>query len=435
MHKQKIIAKWLTIILLITIAIGSYALFHTLFGRSAFTPDNSAQAGDTAGGDQRPEPPHVPYYTTLPREAEILSGVSVAHTGGERDDTLEAAAAVGSRIYAFVSTSSTEYDVKKSGLYIAVFDNDALCYVNVFAPNDEHALEVKPTVTGVALVTKREDERSLYLFDYYGRLSASLELPPFDDCRLYLLDNVLRILYIENGALHTASLLNAAIEKSPFLYDCDAENISGVFARQNKLYCAVTDSKNTTSIISFEQYKGFKVEKSLLNFELRQIGNVSYDGKSSLILLGKSGGEYVLTTLSSSFETEAQISLKSETEPLFFTNGGEIFFVGGTSVKTLCRHLDVISEAELKESAGDAAGVYPLSSRMLFQTSKDGKFCLFELKGGVPVKLFETYSQTPITPIFTLSGLRAAFSTRQNEKTYRMNFGGSDVFCVGVSLP
>ncbi|MBR2057049.1 MAG: hypothetical protein IJ978_05255, partial [Clostridia bacterium] len=88
MQKQKTIAKWLAIILLAMVAVGSYILYDALYIKKV---DNQATADDyvdeNPNEDEEDTPVHVPYYTTLPRQPEKIDGVTVTHFGGEGVDT------------------------------------------------------------------------------------------------------------------------------------------------------------------------------------------------------------------------------------------------------------------------------------------------------------------------------------------------------------
>ena len=88
MQKQKTLAKWLAIILLSSIAVGSYVLYDALYLKKQ---DNEASAD--IGKDNQPiekteDETYIPYYTTLPRKAETIDNFKVTHFGGEDDDTL-----------------------------------------------------------------------------------------------------------------------------------------------------------------------------------------------------------------------------------------------------------------------------------------------------------------------------------------------------------
>ena len=125
MQKQKTLAKWLAIILLSTVAVCSYVLYDVLYlekQEDQATADNSQGTEDTIPEDPTPPEVHIPYYTTLPRYGESIEGVRVTHFGGENNDTLLDVINFGKKCFAIFSSSSVEFDMRESGLAVAVID-------------------------------------------------------------------------------------------------------------------------------------------------------------------------------------------------------------------------------------------------------------------------------------------------------------------------
>jgi len=120
MQRQKTIAKWLSVVLLTTIAIASYILLSTI-GKSAPSDSAVAGAGNTTSQTDVPTPPII--YSTLPRACETIDGLSVAHVGGSSQDTIIDYANFCGKTIVFFRSQSIDRDVKESGLYAAVFDS------------------------------------------------------------------------------------------------------------------------------------------------------------------------------------------------------------------------------------------------------------------------------------------------------------------------
>ena len=121
MQRQKTIAKWLSVVLLTTIAIASYILLSTI-GKNAPSDSAVAGAGNTSQTDV-PTPPIV--YSTLPRACETVKGFSVAHAGGSKQEEVVDYVDFCGKTLVFFSSNSVDRDVKEAGLYIAVFDGRA----------------------------------------------------------------------------------------------------------------------------------------------------------------------------------------------------------------------------------------------------------------------------------------------------------------------
>ena len=125
MQKQKTLAKWLAIILLSTVAVCSYVLYDVLYlekQEDQATADNGQGVEDTIPEDTTQPEVHIPYYTTLPRYDETIEGVRVTHFGGESNDTLLDVINFGKKRFAIFSSSSVEFDMRESGLAVAVID-------------------------------------------------------------------------------------------------------------------------------------------------------------------------------------------------------------------------------------------------------------------------------------------------------------------------
>ena len=126
MQKQKTLAKWLAIILLCSIAVGSYVLYDALYldkdNNQATAVGGSGNDGKT-DGEQTEGNEHQPYYTVLPRKAEKIDGISVTHFGGESDDTLQGVIKYADKRFCVFSSNSVEFDMREKGLSVALVDD------------------------------------------------------------------------------------------------------------------------------------------------------------------------------------------------------------------------------------------------------------------------------------------------------------------------
>ena len=128
MQRQKTIAKWLVIILLVTVAVGAYIMYDALYLGGDTAEGGSTTETPSPTPDPVPEP-EPPYYTTLPRPVQNYGGIAVSHAGGEGDDVTLGTVFTAERVFLFFSSASNEFDCRGAGTYLAVFSDDELLSV------------------------------------------------------------------------------------------------------------------------------------------------------------------------------------------------------------------------------------------------------------------------------------------------------------------
>ena len=105
MQRQKTIAKWLVIILLVTVAVGAYIMYDALYLGGDTAEGGSTTETPSPTPDPVPEP-EPPYYTTLPRPVQNYGGIAVSHAGGEGDDVTLGTVFTAERVFLFFSSAS-----------------------------------------------------------------------------------------------------------------------------------------------------------------------------------------------------------------------------------------------------------------------------------------------------------------------------------------
>lgn len=428
MHKQKTVAKWLAIVLLCTIAVGSYLIYDAFYADKNIGTEIAANASsdkdkvdDNPEQNTPPEPPKEPYYTTLPREGEIIGGVSVAHTGGESTDTYHKSVAFGKKVFAFFTTQSREYDMKKNGLSLAIFEDESL--ISTLNVSDtENFGDCKFTPNGILLTTSADNGRA-YLFSEEGRLSADVDIPSFDNGKFYLDGSTPLWFYTSNGVLRCGSFVDGLLfQRSSFLFETGDCELKIVFKKDNIAYI-ITENENGICGYSFEQYKGFKLLFSLDNLAFRQFLPTS-DGYS--VIVGSDGINPVVVSFDQSMSPVAYRTLVECTDGAAYTSKDGFTFVGNGTTYGLCKHLDITSSSK---------NGMTFSEVRAFSPYKDG-FCLLALNE----KGYTVHSQN--TDIFiaenvecpsliqTSSGVRLTFSSDSHSGLCRANFGDTDVFTL-----
>lgn len=438
MQRQKTIAKWLAVILLSTIVIACYVLFDNLYGSSvsdATGGKNNASASDDKDKEEDP-PIHIPFYSTFPRSGENINGVGVQHIGGEGDDILAGAVVTGAKKFIFVKSGSEEYDTSSKGLLLALIEGDDVKSVSKFAGEDETFLDCKLTANGIAVMTKSEKCGKLYLFDTNGTLIARNDTELAERAKFYLYGKTLYLFYYAQNYVHIARINeNLIVDKSNFQYYFPNAQIKEIFVVGNKLTFAAQDENHTVKFVTFDEYKGFKCVKELLNLDLVQIGVLSSQGEMTLMLLGKHINDFVLLSLDAQFSTLAQAVVQDVLTARFLIGDGNISLVTENSATGYCRHLDIISQTYFDETLGDIVYASPSPSKRIFGALSGGEYRLFALEGTKASELLSINRISAQPSVYFGSGImHLLFNSRKNDGLCHMNFGGDDVFMLSLTL-
>lgn len=434
MQKQKTIAKWLAILLLCTMAVGSYLLYSALTEKSG---NVSVSAGDSGAATETEEkgPVHTPYYTTLPRKCETVSGATASHLGGEGDDKMDKAVFVGDKILVFFSTTSNEYDLHSAGLALAVFDDGELTKVDTFSSGA--FTDCKLTTNGVCAAVKNADGCGMYLFSDDGEAKAQIDCPDFDDGLFYLSGRSLWWFYIQNGTLRAAQILqNMAIQSNAFFIQSGLKNaeIKDVLPVGNSFAIILgqadgTDEKYTYAY-GFEPNNGFTSLFQMDNLDFKQIMTAGGEDGYGVILVGDKNSSVQLNAFNSDFSTVSQKTLGGVTCGAAYPTAEGFCYVGNGYTISLCRHLDALVASK---NGLAFAGVCALSSDgkyLLADTPEsDYSFTLYKMTEDGYVEVFGTDDcQNP--RLVSGDGVKLLFSSNSASGLCRANFGGSDVFLL-----
>ena len=294
MQRQKTIAKWLAVILLLTLAVASYVTLNAICGGRA--QDNVAGAqdntdadgetpppsgGENGEGDAPPvveEPPHIPVYSEFPRSAVGVGELDVINVGGEGEDVLlDRLTCFGKDILIFDSASK-EYDVKASGLHIAAISNGALEGTLFLAENEEY-LDSTLSANGLLIVTRNESQTFLRLVSRELKVALKNSLPRYESYRLFTSGGVLRLYVADDEAVgvYTVSKTLSASRSSRTASPDDAriKDIMPAGARD----MLFLQNDNGISICTYSPNEGFILQSELLNCRFKQVLPIVYDSK------------------------------------------------------------------------------------------------------------------------------------------------------------
>jgi hypothetical protein len=438
MQRQKTIAKWLGIILLVTIIAGCYILVKT-FGTDNKTNPNPV--ADSSNDDDPPDEPHVPYYSVLPRAAETVSGLSVAHIGGEGDDTLLGSANIGYRKFVFFNSSSVEYDVKANGMHIAIFENGSLLKTMRFASSGETFVFCKITYQGLIAATQTQNGVKLYLFSTdTGTLSAQTDMDNIKNPYCYIASRTAWLFAFENQTLRAYKLgdgLSAA--KSAYLYSVDSMSsdisIAQAFPLNGATALVLDDFSNKVRFVTFDETSGFSFKNEYLNCGFLQMGSISSDSATTYFTLMKHTSGFVITAHDASLKTMYQTVLSNTPFALIFIEDAEVHAVTQNTLTRFCKHLDVLGQANLQTDFSSVSNALDSSAKKTFLAVNGASKDLYCYSKGTLSKLASFLNNDGIW--FTgasPSAVEVCFTSVSNSGICHMNFGGSDAFFVSVPV-
>ena len=428
MQKQKTIAKWLAIILLAMVAVGSYILYDALYIKKV---DNQATADDyvdeNPNEDEEDTPVHVPYYTTLPRQPEKIDGVSVTHFGGEGIDTVQNVVNYGGKRYAVFSSTSTEFDLRESGLHVAVIGEGVEAVVRL---GDDTYVDGKMTAVGPLFLTKNSSGGHLYLLGLGGEIRAQISLPTFTDGKLYLSGNKVLLFTLSNGRLTCHTVLdNMTLQSNPFLLSTLDTTIHQVFDNPLGQVLVCGDDDNT-SIYLFEQNTGFRLLFARDKLSFRQIVTAGTAVDTSYILHGKSGSESVLVSFDTTFQVSGVKTVEDVTDGFLFPYGDGLQFVGDGVTKSYCRHLDLVASSPNSLSFEKVVALTPSREGFLAVSVENGTYKITLTDG----EILLTKTLDIIGEIVGISSSNVGFTILVNTSStlglFRANFGEVDAYVL-----
>ena len=428
MQKQKTIAKWLAIILLAMVAVGSYILYDALYIKKV---DNQATADDyvdeNPNEDEEDTPVHVPYYTTLPRQPEKIDGVTVTHFGGEGIDTVQNVVNYGGKRYAVFSSTSTEFDLRESGLHVAVIGEEVEAVVRL---GDDTYMDGKMTAVGPLFLTKNSSGGHLYLLGLGGEIRAQISLPTFTDGKLYLSGNKVLLFTLSNGRLTCHTVLdNMTLQSNPFLLSTLDTTIHEVFDNPLGQVLVCGDDDNT-SIYLFEQNTGFRLLFARDKLSFKQIITAGTAVDTSYILHGKSGRESVLVSFDTTFQVSGVKTVEGVTDGFLFPYGDGLQFVGDGVTKSYCRHLDLVASSPNSLSFEKVVALTPSREGFLVVSVENGTYKITLTDG----EILLTKTLDIVGEIVGISSSNVGFTILVNTSStlglFRANFGEVDAYVL-----
>ena len=122
MQKQKTIAKWLAVVLLLTVAIACYVAL------SAVLPQKTKNSDIAGANDSRPDETTEKVYSSFPRQSQSVDGAKINNVGGSDNDSLVIRAANNlEKLNTIPVNELNTYDVVRNS--VLVISADAVDYL------------------------------------------------------------------------------------------------------------------------------------------------------------------------------------------------------------------------------------------------------------------------------------------------------------------
>ena len=432
MQKQKTLAKWLAIILLCSVAVGSYVLYDALYIKKQ---DNQANADNQNGNttdNVQVEDDHTPYYTILPRATENIDGVGVSHFGGEDDDYLLDVINFGKKRFAIFSSNSVEFDMRQKGLSVAIIDDSIEGVYHI----DENCtyIDGKMSSNGVALLTKNTNGGSLYFVNANGAITAQIPFGKFDDGALYLSGQNLLLFIISNGYLHSYTINDdLTISKSPFISRTTHSNIVDVFDTAGG-QGIVTDNFNNTEICLFSQNTGFNIVFRQDKLLFKQIITAGTLDDNNYIIYGMLDGTPWLYGFDTDFNMTSSKAVENVLDGVILPYQDGFLFVGNGMTKSYCKHLDTVMSTTNNLSFQNIK-FYTYGTGNILAVAEDNldKVLIYVDRDFVKAKTLD-FGGEIVAVSLSKNNFSLCLNSTSTTGFFRANFGKTDPFILDFGL-
>lgn len=344
MHKQKTIAKWLAVILLMTVAVACYIALSAVANANSKT--NVAGANDNPETDL-PDSPQKPVYSTLPRACEKVDGKSVAHFGGEGEEKLLDAFSFAGKSVLIVSCDSSQYDVKETGIYAAIFSGTTLEKSIRIASAKGRYFCACQTRYGIAIFCAENNETNVKIYDENFSVSCENSIEKFDDIDAAYVQNEIRAFCTIDGKIKSC-VLDDSLNVSRDNYVLQTQNskiVSRINFGENELLFLQDDE--TAIGVTYNRNSGFTKRFSYDKHRILQVMPILQSSSQAFLTLCKTQNGLTLYSHSASLETTAEYTLENQSFGALLRCDNGVNIICKDKCVRLCSHLDFISETSL----------------------------------------------------------------------------------------
>ncbi|MDD4839138.1 MAG: hypothetical protein PHE93_00465 [Clostridia bacterium] len=463
MNGQKSAAKWLAIILLVSISIFSYAMYD-----SFFVSDGGQVQGEVPNPDDELTPIETPTdptpiddttlpeieYSILPRDATTIDTTTVQHTGGSSEEILLASHFLGNQTFVIVKTASNSFDFKaENHLALAFFDENSLRSTLVFSEINEQYLDSKLTSGGLVILTStQEGVCKLRQFSSTllpkGETILNTNGKTLLDASLYLDNSGLLLFAVTDTQLLCKSVSTVLVATD----HCPAYNISNAdivsVQKVNSSFVLALNSSTESSydiaIVSMSDGNGFELEKTIDEQTAISLNMAVENQTPYFLLTSKSGSSICLQKLSVTFQILYSLLIENTDSALVSQADNGYIAVTENSVYYLCRHLDTFYKQNLYENEIGSQNEFDSVKTLLdfdgkkytiLYSSTTHRASLVKIENFNISLLFSFGAEASSISMFaSTSSIRLTFTTALRDGIFAENFGGKDVYYVAIDL-
>lgn len=457
MQKQKTIAKWLAVILLVTVAIACYIVLDAIFLKDdsnnqnvadAKQDNNASDTNTNLPNDIAPTEPILPVYSTLPRNCENINNMQVAHIGGENQEKLLDTIYCFGKTLVIFSTLSEQYDVKQSGIYIGVFDDMTLTKIVRVCDVTSLYLGGVQTSGGLMIATSDESATTLSLYDQGFGIRCQSTLQRLESITFSTNSQDVSA-FIYDGKFLKCATLNSSLEAnvSNYIFECEDLSIESIIPYGTSTYLFCNHAGGAT-VLSYTQNKGFSKHNYYDKHSIEQVLPILQSGEQAFVLLTKSDENYDVISLDSTLKQNGVYTIKRAQNALLYQASNGIEIVTDNSIVKLCSHLDFISSTpiEIEDENGNKNAEFSSNSTAFLSVENLNNLLVIHTLDKVILykKADNVFTQilsinTIEKPIFTTGKnsqnqeyIKLFFnSDLQNSFAY-MCFGNFDVFAISI---
>lgn len=437
MQKQKTIAKWLSVILLTTIAIASYLLLTTVNDRPA--AQNVVSGAEQTPSQEETPPPLV--FSSFPRKCEKVNDTLVAHVGGGDDDKVLDYAFYRGKTLLFFSTQSIDRDVCEKGIYIAVFNDFELeKTVGLFDEKHDYLCSALCD-SGLIVLANGENSTKAVILNDELQICAQNDFEkqnaiiPVGNGRgnefACVKNNVLRIVKIDSSLNRT---------QDNFIYSGNAIDVKHA-VRFNDTTALFVQDGDKFKTLRYAQNNGFTCMFSSDKSRLLQILPITSDNRQVFATLCETNDSLRLDSFDENLNHIAEYAVENARKGVLSFADNSLTLLAEKSVYSFCSHIEFLKKTDVStdfssDDYSEYIGVSGCPNLFVAKTENGFDLCRISERNIIKSASFAQASR-PIVFIAEQCEKTADISllfnaNSQNENTY-MCFGKNDVFYLSLT--
>ena len=362
MQKQKTIAKWLAVILLMTIAVACYIALSAIVGKNPSDNANVAGANDDKKQENVDNPTIKPVYSVLPRKSETVKGASVAHVGGEGEEKVLDVFYFAKKTALVFHSDSEQYDLKEKGIYIAIFGGETLEKTIKIANENAKYLSSCQTRNGIAIFTCDGSKTNVKIYDGNFDVSCENTIDAYDEIKANYYGENIEAFCVKNGKIKRLVIDDSLRVKSDnFVLQTTAANIVQTIKYGDSTLLFLQDEQTAVGV-RYDTNSGFTKRFSYDKHRILQILPVSQSNVQCFAILFETQNGLRLSLLSQTLNENAKYDISGESLGALFRNENGLKILLKNRIIRLCSHLEFISEKPFSDIT--------VSSKNNFESSK-----------------------------------------------------------------